>query len=182
MAIIQITRGIPRFNIQIGPIGDAIKYPHAQAIISVTDYFDPALTNHPHFYWIPINEIGQSWGYLSFFMAKKILDHYCLNQVAPLVYLCCSAGAHRSPLTAFCWLLSLGHTPETAHGHFFGQFNRSPLEMYQEDIRNGSIERDLPAFYQQMNQQPTLSYEALLQQMLKYERISYNSSGGLLHV
>jgi hypothetical protein len=176
VALIRVSRGIPKYNIQIGPITEALKY-NPSAILSVTDQFEWSLMQFPHFMWAPINEIGKSWGYMPFFAAKKILDFWCLELGLPYIYLCCSAGKHRSPLTAFCWLLSQPTaTPESVSAEFFGKFDQSPLDMYQSDIKNGYIPNDLPEFYKLMNQYPGWSYRAILQGMLKYENITFTDS------
>ena len=145
MSLIRISRGIPKFNIQIGPQKDAPKY-NPTAILSVTDDFDWSLMQYPLFKWLPINEISKSWGYLPFYATKKILDFWCLEMRYPLVYLCCSAGKHRSPMIGFCWLLS--HLSQTnyqlediANG-FFGDFksdNRTIDQTYRNDIEKGYL-------------------------------------------
>jgi len=123
MSLIRVSRGIPKYNIQIGPQKDALKY-NPTAILSVTDDFGWSLMQHPMFKWLPINEISKSWGYLPFYATKKILDFWCLEMRYPVVYLCCSAGKHRSPMMAFCWLLSQpGATPESVEQEFLATSN-----------------------------------------------------------
>ena len=186
MSLIRVSRGIPKFNIQIGPQKDALKY-NPTAILSVTDDFDWSLVQHPMFKWLPINEISKSWGYLPFYATKKILDFWCLDMGYPLVYLCCSAGKHRSPMVAFCWLLSQpGATPESVAEEFFGDFPTEDgsgggiLYTYRKDISKGYIPADLPEFYEVMRQDPGGSYRKITQGMLKYERITYSENRSVI--
>ena len=181
MSLIRVTRGVPKYNIQIGPIESAMGT-NPTAILSVTDYFAWSVMQFPHFMWVPINEIGKPWGYMPFYAVKKILDFWCLDLTLPLVYVGCSAGKHRSPLMVFCWLLSQeGATPESVQKEFFGTFKKPVIEAYQSDLKNGYIPDDLPTFYRNMRQSPgATTYQSLLQQMLKYERVHYASSGDLL--
>jgi hypothetical protein len=174
MSLIRVTRGVPKYNIQIGPLDQAFNH-NPTAILSVTDTYDERVMQFPHFQWVPILETGKSWGYRPFYAAKRILDFWCMEMQLPLVYLCCSAGVHRSPMTAFCWLLSLGAnmTPESVNEEFYGHFKNDLTVIYKRDIEKGYIPGDLPAFYKLMREQPTWSYGGILQGMLKYERISY---------
>jgi hypothetical protein len=178
MSLIRVSRGIPQYNIQIGPQKDALKY-NPTAILSVTDDFDQSLMQYPICRWLPINEIAKSWGYLPFFATKKILDFWCLDMGYPLVYLCCSAGKHRSPMVGFCWLMSNmpNAKPEEIAVEFFGDFRRDNEtidQMYLSDVKHGYIPEDLPAFYEAMCENPGASYRTLTQGMLLYERISYS--------
>ena len=182
MSLIRISRGVPKFNIQIGPIDDAMDHNPA-AILSVTDYFCWKNMQHPKFMWVPINEIATSWGYSPFYSVKKILDFWCIelpkfSSELPLVYVGCSAGKHRSPLSVFCWLLSLDPNPENVAKEFFGKFKEAPLDMYKNDVAKGYIPDDLPAFYKAM--ESGLHYQNVLKQMLKYEKITYTRNGWIL--
>jgi hypothetical protein len=183
MSLIRVSRGIPKFNIQIGPQRDALKY-NATAILSVTDDFEWALMQVPLFKWIPINEISKSWGYLPFYATKKVLDFWCLDMGYPLVYLCCSAGKHRSPMIGFCWLLSQpGATPESVNEEFFGSFiedGKDLLATYKNDIAKGYIPSDLPELYKAMREDPGGSYRKITQGLLKYERITYSENKSLI--
>jgi hypothetical protein len=172
MSLIRVNRGVPKYNIQIGPIQDALNY-NPTMILSVTDYFEFKVAQAPHFHWIPINEIAEPWGYSPFFAVKRLLDFWVNDLHAPLIFVGCSAGKHRSPLSVFCWLLSIGYTPETAAAEFFGYFKEKPLDMYNNDSRTGYLPPDLPALYKLMNENPSWSYMGTLQGMLKYERIVY---------
>ena len=173
MSLVRVTRGIPKYNIQIGPMDQAIGH-NPSAILSVTDYFDPSLVQLPNFHWVPINEIGKSWGYRPFFQSKKLLDFFCLDLRLPLVYLCCSAGIHRSPMTAFCWLLSFdGATPESVAEEFYGKYQELLLETYYRDVKKGYIPPDLLTMYKIMKENPSWSYQGVLRAFEKYERITY---------
>jgi hypothetical protein len=172
MSIIRVTRGIPRYNIQIGPITKAVGH-NPSAILSVTDSYTPEVMQTPHFHWVPINEIGKSWGYQPFYTTKRILDFWCLDLKLPFVSVCCSAGVHRSPMIAFGWLLSQeGATPESVAKEFYGSFD-DPLARYHKDIERGYIPPNLPEFYKAMRENPGWSYMGILQSLLMYERISY---------
>jgi len=176
MGIIRVTRGLPKYNIQIGKALDAVKH-NPTAVLSVTDSFFEVLATGKFQYsmWVPINEIGQTWGYKPFFTAKRILDYWrTLN--FDLTYICCSGGIHRSPMTAFCWLLSLGLTPKQAQAEFYGTFSENVQEVYERDIAKGYIPDDLPALYKVMNENPTWAYQGVLQSMNKYESIKYGGS------
>jgi len=189
MSLIRVTRGIPRFNIQIGPIQDAIKH-NPSAILSVTDHLETNCIHLPNYMWIPINEVGKSWGMKPFFAVKRILDHYCLDLKVPLMSLCCTAGKHRSPMSAFCWLMSLpaagfdsqsedkfgGASPETVAKEFYGKFDDDPLTKYHQDLKLGYIPERLPEMYQLMRQYPSASYRDILFNMCITERISYPES------
>ena len=185
--MIRISRGIPKFNIQIGPQKDALKY-NPTAILSVTDDYDWSLMQHSIFQWLPINEISKSWGYLPFYATKKILDFWCLEMQYPLVYLCCSAGKHRSPMIGFCWLLSQNRdaTPEEIAKEFFGDFKTEGMyamsvdQTYLNDVKKGYIPENLPKFYKAMRENPGASYRTLTQGMLLYERITYSESKSVI--
>lgn len=175
MALIRVTRGVPRYNIQIGPFKDALGF-NPSAIVSVSDYFEPSLVQYPNFNWVPINEGAKSWGYQPFFVTKKLLDFYVLDLGLPLVYVCCSAGKHRSPLAVFCWLMSIGIDAEVANAEFYGAFKESPLKMYHDDLRCGYMPQDLAQFYALMKQFPGANYHDLLQSMDHYENIRYDTN------
>jgi hypothetical protein len=181
--MIRITRGIPKFNIQIGPQRDALKY-NSSAILSVTDDFDWSLMQRSLFQWLPINEISKLWGYLPFYATKKVLDFWCLDMRFPLVYLCCSAGRHRSPMIAFGWLLSqTGATPESVAKEFYGDFTTDGHDIlwtYKNDIAKGYIPDDLPSLYKRMREAPGESYRSITQGMLLYERITYTENSSLI--
>lgn len=184
MSLIRVSRGIPKYNIQIGPQKDALKY-NPTAILSVTDDFDWSLMQHPMFKWLPINEISKSWGYLPFYATKKILDFWCLDMSYPLVYLCCSAGKHRSPMIGFCWLMSNnpGVTHEEIAKEFFGDFKRDNEtidKMYLSDVKHGYIPADLPGLYRDMRQDPGGSYRKITQGMLLYESITYSKNSSVI--
>ena len=174
MAINRVFRGVPKYNIQIGPLCEAHKH-NPSMVLSVTDYLETSLLGLQNYYWVPINELSKSWGYMPFFAAKRYLDYFCLEQKVPLVYVCCSAGVHRSPMTAFCWLLSLGLSPEQARDEFFGHFKEYQLIQYKNDLTHGYIPANLEEFYKIMNENPGWSYRSVLQNVLKYERVSYIS-------
>jgi hypothetical protein len=78
MSLIRVTRGIPRFNIQIGPIQDAIKH-NPTAILSVTDHLEMNCVHLPNYMWVPINEIGKTWGYMPFFGSQSSVDELVLH-------------------------------------------------------------------------------------------------------
>lgn len=178
MALIRITRGVPKFNIQIGPIQQALAF-NPDAILSVTDFFSWENMQHPKFMWVPINEIGKPWGYMPFFAAKKILDFWCIEMAKfsdrpPLVYVGCSAGKHRSPLAVFCWLLSQeGQTPESVADEFFGKFDDQPLNLFKNDLEKGYLPENLKEFYRLMREHSGADYRSILLQMARYERVSY---------
>ena len=173
MALIRISRGIPKYNIQIGKIVDALGH-NPSAILSMTDAFAPGLMQYPQMMWVPINESAKSWGYKPFFVAKKILDFWCIEMKYPLVYVACSGGVNRSVQTVFCWLLSQeGATPESVLTEFHGTFKQSPLEQYKKNIEIGSIPEDLPMFYRAMRANPNWCYETILKGIHKYERTTY---------
>jgi hypothetical protein len=182
MSLIRVSRGIPKYNIQIGPFIDALKH-NPSAIISVSDYFEPSLVQFPQFQWVPINEGGKSWGYKPFFTVIKLLDFLCLELNLPLVYLCCSAGKHRSPLAGFCWLLSQpGATIESAATEFYGHFKESPQSMYDNDVRLGYLPDRLPEFFKNMRQFPNANYHDVLQSMNLYEQVRYVSGGPVVRL
>jgi hypothetical protein len=173
MGLIRVTRGVPKFNIQIGPMKDAVGQ-NPSAVLSVADSFELSVAQFPMFQWVPILETGRSWGYRPFYSAKRILDFYCLELKVPLVFVGCHGGIHRSPLTVFCWLLSLGMTPEQAEVEFYGNFKAGdPLTMYKKDIEKGYCPPDLPMMYKLMREQPTWSYQGILQGICREERITY---------
>ncbi len=173
---VRITRGVPHFNIQIGPITDVGLYEvAASVVVSVSDFFFEQPVRCSEFYWVPINERALSWGYAPFFATKKILDLHCITREAP-VYLGCSRGNHRSPLMAFCWLLSqAGATPDTVVKEFYseaGEFG-DLATVYRGHVDMGVIPPDLPSFYAVMNGDPTLSYQGVLKALGRHERIIY---------
>ena len=115
---------------------------------------------------------------------QKILDFWCLDMGYPMVYLCCSAGKHRSPMVGFCWLLSQpGATLESVAGEFFGDFNTDGHDIlwtYHNDVKKGYIPEDLPGFYKAMHENPGTSYRNLTQGMLLYERITYSENKSVI--
>lgn len=184
MPLIRVTRGVPKFNIQIGPISQAINH-NPTAILSVTDYYETNCAQFPQYSWIPINEVAKSWGYMPFYASKRILDFRCLDLQEPLMFVGCSAGKHRSPMTVFCWLMSLpsesfggpptqfgGASPETVAKEFFGKFDDDLLAKYYQDVKLGYIPDRLPEFYQLMRQFPSASYRDIMINMLLDERIT----------
>lgn len=177
MSLLRITRGVPKHNIQIGPIKDALSI-NPDLIISVTDYYETKVAQHPGFHWVPINELAKPWGYSPFFTFKRIMDFWTdpMFGGTPTIFVGCSAGVHRSPLSVFCWLLSLGYTPEQAAAEFYGTFKQDPLTLYNNDIRTGYLPPDLMAMYKLMIENPGWSYMGVLQGMLKYERIQYTTA------
>ena len=188
MSLIRVTRGVPKFNIQIGPVSQALNH-NPTAILSVTDYYETICAQAPGFHWIPINEVAKSWGYQPFYAAKCILDFHCLDLKVPLMFVGCSAGKHRSPMTAFCWLMSLpsgsfggppeefgGASPETVAKEFYGKFDDDLLKKYHDDVKLGYIPDRLPEFYQLMRQMPTAPFRDIMMNMCLTERISYPES------
>jgi hypothetical protein len=132
-----------------------------QAFLNVSDsecnYFDPLPGQRMH--WHPINEMGY-WGYAPLFYCKKVLDYHYGQKNR--IYLHCHAGAHRSPMMGFCWLLSRGHTVKDAarilwngdnprSGHWeVGAFKRD-LTIYRV------LPRRLMEFYRRVKENPTYS-------------------------
>jgi hypothetical protein len=190
MKVIRITRGVPRFNIQIGPVSQALNH-NPTCILSVTDYYETAIAQFPNYHWIPVNEVSQSWGYLPFYAAKRILDFHCLDLGEPLMFVGCTAGKHRSPMMAFCWLMSLpsaaldgppekfgGASPETVGKEFYGSFkdgieDGNLVKKYYQDVKLGYIPDRLPEMYQLMRQLPSASYRDIMHNMCLLERITY---------
>lgn len=176
MAILRVTRGVPSLNIQIGPIKDALGS-NPDLIVSVTDYFEHVIEQHPRARWVPINELAKTWGYKPFFAFKRIMDYWTDPLMGnPFIYVGCSAGVHRSPMSVFCWMLSKGYTPEQAQAEFYGHFKTPPAEMYANDLRTGYIPPNLMEFYKLMDQNPSWSYMGVLQGMLKYEEHVYTTA------
>lgn len=179
MSLIRITRGVPRFNIQIGPVSQALHH-NPSAILSVTDYFETLAAQAPHFHWISINEVGKSWGLHPFFATKRILDYYCLELNVPLMFVGCSAGKHRSPMATFAWLTSLegsakygGTSPEDVAKEFYGKFDDDLLAKFHQDVKLGYIPAQLPQMYKTMREYPTASFRDVIGSILLTERISY---------
>ena len=205
MSLIRITRGSIRSilsttseefkcfdNIQIGPVSKALNH-NPTSILSVTDYYETAIAQAPGFHWIPINEEAKSWGYHPFFAAKRILDFHCLELQVPLMFVGCTAGKHRSPMTVLCWLMSLpsqalngppeefgGTSPDTATKQFYGEFddclNGDLAGKYRQDVVLGYIPNRLPEMYQLMRKMPLASYREIMMNMCLLERITYPES------
>ena len=106
------------------------------------------------------------------------------------MYVGCSAGKHRSPMMAFCWLMSLPHTafenspatefggtsPERVAQEFYGKFDDDLLQKYYQDVKLGYIPDRLPEMYQLMRQMPDAPFRVILMNMLVAERTAYPES------
>lgn len=171
--MIRITRGVPKYNIQIGPIHQAVNY-NPTAILSVTDYFDESIVWHDKFHWIPINETTHNWGLLPFFAQKKLLDYYCLTVQVPLVFVGCSAGKHRSPMAVYSWLLSQPNaTLESVAKEFYGKFDDDLTLKFNQDVKLNYIPKEILRMYKVMNECPNASFREILSNLSLDENISY---------
>lgn len=150
----------PRITYTIGPIhtGNLEAGIHLRdrygLVINVNDAF---LSNTP--YWFPINEVTP-WGHAPFFYVKRLLDFHIQVDSNVKILIHCAAGAERSPMMAFCYMMSLGFTPEEIdekclHG-------RSLSQRYYHLIKYGIVPGDLPAFYKLMNEYPTNSLMGIM--------------------
>jgi hypothetical protein len=164
---IDIRRGIPAYGIRIGGYGEYYRIPENQrpvAVVNVSDTFDQGLIGHPCYQWFPINELSP-WGYLPFFSVKRMLDAVVTYR-GLTVYLCCAAGAHRSVMMGFCWLLSLGKTEQEAAELMKTVYEPDyMIRMYRRDVERGYIPARLQEFYTVMNECPGICYHSVLNYM-----------------
>lgn len=125
-------------------------------VINVNDAYLPRGTPH----WCPINEVAQ-WGYAPFFYVKRLLD----NSPAKTILIHCAAGAFRSPLMVYCYLLSLGNDQDDIDNYYAaGEPYRA---MYDRCIKDGTIPDDLNWFYKFMKEYPENSLMGILARMNK---------------
>jgi len=125
-------------------------------VINLNDAFNPATT-----IWFPINEVSP-WGYAPFFFIKRMLDHAGPEKK---ILLHCAAGACRSPMMLYCYLLSKGETGASIEEKYGGKYNT----LYDMMVRRGHIPADLLRFYALMDQHPTNSLMGVLARMDKPE-------------
>jgi len=134
------------------------------AFVNVSDSECESLTPYPgknqHYLWYPINEIGY-WGLGAFFWSIKVLDP--LVQQGKTIYHHCHAGAHRSPMTFFVYLLYKGHTMVEANKIMWGDRSIDERWMFFRDILDGHISPFLFTMLESMRRQPTYSLMGTLQ-------------------
>jgi len=109
---------------------------------------------------------------MPFFASKQILDTLTKLDMG-LIYLCCSGGKNRSPLIAFCWMLSLGYTEETAVQEFVGHFEQPVLDHYRKHLNLDYLPLYLPSVYQLMTEHPDWSLGGIFEHLGIKERITY---------
>jgi hypothetical protein len=124
--------------------------------------------------WFPINEIGP-WSYSTFYAVKKVLDEYLpiARKWFPskYIYLSCAGGANRSPMMAYCWLLSRNYDQDE-----ICDMMRDPngfyAKKYRQQVGEGIIPADLMEFYGHMHRHPTWCVMSILQTMDKTCRLA----------
>lgn len=124
---------------------------------------EPSHIWEPRMHWFPINECGY-WGYAPLYWSKKILDHH--HERGDQIYLHCHAGAHRSPMIAYCWLLSRGHSLREAArilGNRRRKWAKLELQDFIRDYRDwGLLPTELKKFYERIQKNPTWSLASIL--------------------
>lgn len=133
------------------------------AFVNVSCSECETLTPYPgkpqHYLWYPINEVGY-WGMGPFFWTIKVLDP--LLAQGKTIYHHCHAGAHRSPITFFVYLLYKGYSMVDASKIMWGtKENGKPgideRMMLFRDILDGHISPFIFSFLEGMRRQPSYS-------------------------
>jgi hypothetical protein len=119
-----------------------------QAIVNVSELAPMFGTSGVSLYWYPINELSQ-WGYGPFYWAKRVLDFHAGRGDSVLTH--CKAGAHRSPIIVFTWLLSIGVDANTINEWMGDDY----ADLYRSDVRRGTIPGDLDRLYELMRDPQT---------------------------
>lgn len=155
----RITAEVPEYNITISNVEYARENSHKyDLVIGVADTYEEC-DNH----WFPLNEVAP-WTYAPFFWFKRIVDEGVKRGKSILVH--CLAGAHRSKMLVFCWLLSKGWSKEEVEKRL-----QIPNQ-YQYDIERGYIPKDLLTLLDLMEKNPKWSLCGCLRDMGKNELIT----------
>jgi hypothetical protein len=180
----MITNKVKKFKIDIGnhPKSDRFgkcsidKY---DAILNLSDY--------PQYWpdkksiemnWYPVVE-WDTWGYGPLYWTVNALDR--LVKAKKKIYVHCWAVKHRSPMSVYLYIQSLGYAAEEAFAMFDMQFitniigDKKPTgnwlkRFYDADIKSGRIPKDAIKFMQLVRQNPGLSILQVLE-ILKGKRI-----------
>lgn len=136
------------------------------AFVNVADTPCESLSPFPEkqqsYHWYPINEVGY-WGLGVFYWTNTVLDR--LISEKKVIYHHCHAGAHRSPITFFVYLLFKGYTMVEA-AKILGRSNPDlEITRFFMDIRYGHISPYLFPFMEAQRRHPTYSFMGLLQYM-----------------
>jgi hypothetical protein len=160
---------LQKFNITIGPEEGLLELAQRgttpDIVLNVADSIPEIELMQPFkdtkFFWYPINEVSR-WGYGPFFWSKRILDFYTRYSTNNKIFVHCHAGAHRSPMIVYCWLLSMGF-PQGEIDHIF--HNPHFSDLYAFDLQHMHIPADLGDFYAVMNDCPTYSLMGCLKEL-----------------
>jgi hypothetical protein len=109
-----------------------------------------------HYFWFPINEVGD-WGYAPFFGAAKVCDFYGRLDKPILIH--CHAGVNRSPCVAYALLRAEG----LSDAEITAQLSRSDLPNdFQINVRRGCIPADIITFLETQKQHPKSNMMGIL--------------------
>jgi hypothetical protein len=162
----RITANVPQFNIKVGNFEASRDFKEDfDEIINISDNYSENAT-----YWIPINEVAP-WTYTPFYAFKKIVDKLTEQKKRILVH--CHAGAHRSKMMVFTWLLSKGFSIEDASK----ALGLVPHD-YEFDTSMGYMPNDLMDLYRLMDSNPTWSLSGCLLSMGEEQLITNTSPKG----
>ncbi len=156
---------VPEFRIDIGasPDGNQLgsSYDGYDLVINVSDTpctaFDT--TAKTRSLWFPINEVGQ-WTHAPFFAVKRCLDEFITGR-GQRVYVHCHAGANRSRMVVYAWLLSLGYDHAQAASYFDGDDHVT--RSFSHQVESGRIPADLIAVLRLAHEHKGYSVMSILQ-------------------
>ena len=172
------TRHFHKYNMTVGP-QELIDPKKFDVILNVSD--SPCWLEYPEsvraarclYNWFPINEM-RPWGLAPFYWSKRILDNaaHCGQKIG----IHCHAGAHRSPIIALLWMLSL-EKPDSVMKQWEGQdwsFTVDGREsniwsMYGRDKVKGIVPDNIAKLHQLMRLYPSYSLMGLEQLLNKKE-------------
>lgn len=147
------TAEVPEFQITVSNV----EYARANKssfdlVLGVSDTYEECDTH-----WFPINEVAP-WSYAPFFWFKRIMDKAVQEKKKVLIH--CHAGAHRSKMMVFVWLIyQVGWTVEMA------QERLHMVRQFDFDVAKGYIPPHIFFFQEIMDQHPTWSLAGCLREI-----------------
>ncbi len=119
-------------------------------------------------FWFPVNETGK-WDYAAFFGAKRVMDKFLMFPGATMlspelktsVLVHCSAGAYRSVLITYGWLLS----------HGLEHLMSCDKALWDRFVEGPRAPKDIRRFLLAMNDYPTYCIGGILGECRLYDQM-----------